>query len=57
MEGGDEDRKLGHVDRGRAVHAGLENRVNSLGSFSSCRLTMLWIYRHQIWPRADSAQH
>jgi len=24
MEGGDEDRKLGHVNRSRAVHAGLE---------------------------------
>lgn len=24
MEGGDEDRKLEHVGRGRAVHAGLE---------------------------------
>lgn len=56
MEGGDEDRKLGHVGRGRAVHAVLKI-VNSLGSFCSCILAMLWIYRHQIWPRADSAQH
>lgn len=39
------------------MRAGLKTESILWAVSPVAELTMLWIYRHQIWPRADSAQH